>query len=250
VVKELALFSGGLKRIQLDGLSPQDLWCFWVNVFHSLLVHSQIVAGKPTGLQQIVGFYNDSSYLVAGHALSLLEIEHVVLRRHMSQPQMRVLSAILKMWNRTEEDFETRPCLLAPFNRSSCFASRPDWRLNLVLNAGNYGSAEGIPVFGRGSRASFENAVQLAMQKTLADCGKIGQDFVELPHVLCRFKNDAPPSSFVDDTPERRWLRALMPERTDIPSKITYSQYSWRMRDRLQVYSTTEAGKCQRLVSL
>jgi len=235
LVNELTIRSGGLKCISLETLSQQDLWGFWVNVYHCLLVHAQLVAGQPRGLQQVVGFHNNSSYLVAGHVFSLVEIEHCILRRHMTKPKIHFVKHILKIWRRTDQDLESRPCLATSVCSASCFACRPDWRLNLVLNAGNHGSADKIPVFESVSEESFDMAVHHAMERTIVCCGCVSQTAIELPFNLSRYKDDAPLMA-PDEASERGWARALAPDSVTTVKKITYSRnYGWSMRERLEV---------------
>lgn len=241
VVRDLSLRSGGLKRVYLGDLSPQNLWAFWVNIYHCLLVHAQLVAGRPNGIQQVVGFHNHVSYLVAGHVFSLVEIEHRVLRRHMTKPHIRFVKSIVRIWQRSDADLENRPCLAAPECSAACFACRPDWRLNLVLNSGNHGSADLLPVFEYSSEASFNQVVQQAMDRTIACCGRVSQSGIELPWTLSRYKDDAPLGKNPDETPERRWARALAPNALGGASKIAYSQiYGWKMRERLDFHPNAE----------
>lgn len=233
MVHEWTIRSGGLKCIDLGHLGEQDLWCFWVNVFHSLVVHAQLVAGRPRSIQQIVAFYNTHSYLVAGHVFSLVEIEHSILRHHMTKPRIRFASAVLKIWPRSGEDLENRPCCAAPMCAANCFACRPDWRLNLVLNAGNCGCADAVPVFESLDTADFDKYLQHAMQRTLSCCGSVNKDLVELPYNLYRYRDDAPDVA-VHETPERRWVRAILHDTAQNPRKITYRKmYDWTMRQRL-----------------
>jgi len=237
-VHELTVRCGGLKCIALQGLGPQDLWGFWVNVFHCLLIHSQLTTGQPGSLQTIVGLYNKASYLVAGHAFSLVEIEHFILRRHMTQPKIRLMKTIMKIWKRTDEDLLMRPCLAAPVCPAACFACRPDWRLNLILNAGNQGSADAIPIFEPGDEAAFDQMVQHAMERTLASCGCVTKDAIDLPYNLYRYRGDAPPGAAPQESVERRWARAVLPHLADTGARVRYNQnYGWAMRQRLDLLS-------------
>jgi hypothetical protein len=243
VIHRLTQQSGALKCVRLDGLSPQHLWSFWVNVYHSLLVHGQLLAGRPCNLREVVGFYNKASYLVAGHVFSLVEIEHCILRRQMTRPKISVIRAVVfRIWERTDEDLEKRPCIAAPECSAACYSCRPDWRLNLVLNAGNVGSADAIPVFDICGGALFDKIVQSAVDRTLTCCGSVGKDVIELPYNLRRYREDAPVQTPRGETGERRWALALAPEAAKTANKICYSQkYGWAMRQRLELLSIKES---------
>lgn len=241
-VRELTRRSGGLKCVDLSGLGPQDLWAFWLNVFHCLLVHAQLVAGRPRNLQQTIGFFNRSCYLVAGHAFSLVEIEHCILRRHMTKPHVRLARVVLKVWPRSDEDLERRPCLAAPPCSAACFGGRPDWRLNLVLNAGNLSSADALPVFEASGEAAFEETVRRAMERTLTCCGSLGAEAVELPFALWRYRGDAPPGG-VQEPPARRWAQALGPKLVQAGARVGFvGTYDWTMRERLTLLPPMAPG--------
>uniref|UniRef100_A0A7S1S1J8 DUF547 domain-containing protein n=1 Tax=Alexandrium catenella TaxID=2925 RepID=A0A7S1S1J8_ALECA len=222
-------------------MSEQDLWCFWVNVFHCLVIHAQLVAGRPRMFHHMVRFFNNCSYVVAGHAFSLAEIEHCILRRQMTKPRIRIVRSILKIWPRTEDDLEKRPCMNAPPCSAACFGCRPDWRLNLVLNAGNQGSSDCVPIFEPMTDAAFADTVRRTVLRTLVACGSCVKDTVELPYTLCRYRDDAPPG-LPGETPERRWVRALMPEVLQAGTRTAYGGYGWTMRSRLLPLPEGEAG--------
>jgi hypothetical protein len=235
MVHDVTIRSCALKRVDLSGLRDQDIWAFWVNVYHSLLVHAQLVAGRPSNVQQIFGFYSGCSYLVAGHAFSLLEIEHSILRHNMTKPKIVLVGTILRSWPRSDEDLETRPCLAAPVCAAACFACRPDWRLNLVLNAGNIACADTIPVFESTDEVTFNSMVQKAMDQTLSSCGCIARDVIELPYNLSRYRDDAPMGSSRESS-ERRWVNVLFPDMAERVDKVVYKRgYGWTMRKQLKI---------------
>jgi len=241
IIRKVGVLSLGLKSVKLDTMTDQDLWGFWVNVFHSLLLHAQLAVGRPRNLQQILAFYNNCSYLVAGHIFSLVEIEHCILRKSMSKPKTRFTRLILSTWPRSDEDLERRPCHAAAECSAAAFSCRPDWRLNLVLNAGNTEGADAIPIFESSDTSSFDQTLQAAIQQTLACCGTVSWDqkTIELPYNLYRYRDDAPfPTS--QESTERRWARALFPEEEKAGMKITYRQvYRWSMRENLDLLVTT-----------
>jgi len=205
-------------------------------MFHCLLVHARLVWGHPFNAKQIFRFYSNCSYLVAGHVFSLVEIEHLILRRQMTDPKVRFATSLIRVWHRTEADLEERPCLSAPGCGASCFACRPDWRLNLILNAGNFSSADKVVVFDSGCDDLFDQTVQGAIKYTLSNCGSVNADLVELPHSLYRYRGDAPrDKGFEDKDTEACWVRALLPDRDAGSTKVVYRKdYTWRMRDRLE----------------
>ncbi|CAE8584891.1 unnamed protein product, partial [Polarella glacialis] len=238
VLKPLNALSTRLKRLDLSDLTPQDLWCFWVNVYHSLLVHACALYGPPRNVRHIIGFHNNCSYIVAGHLFSLAEIEHCVLRHSLSPAKTRMANIFLKIWRRSDAELEERPCLRAPpLCPASAFRCRPDWRLNLVLSAGNAGSSNRLPLFERSSPQVFDALVERCMAHTLRCTGRVSADAVALPYTLYRWRGDAPAVPSLEGH-ERLWAAALAPLLGEgSPERsITYRRsYKWAMLERLEL---------------
>jgi len=235
--RDAAYLSIALKCADLAPLSSEELWGFWVNVFHCLRIHAAIVLGLPKTFQQTVAFFNSCSYVVAGHAFTLVEMEHCILRHNMTKPRVRFSSAVLKIWRRSDEDLEMRPSLRAPPCPASCFKCQADWRLNLVLNPGLIGFSEKIPIFEPGSPGEIEDAIQAASDRAMTATGSVSAQSrsIELPYNLHRYRDDAPGSPLV--LPEKRWAMALSQCGAEAARwKITYAgAHSWALRNRLDL---------------
>merc|ERR1712110_187018 len=80
-LRALADASSCLKRLDLGKLAPLELLAFWINVYHALLIHGRLGTVGLKSLRSFVSFLNKTSYIVAGQAWSLTEIEHLILRR-------------------------------------------------------------------------------------------------------------------------------------------------------------------------
>ncbi|CAK0897580.1 unnamed protein product [Prorocentrum cordatum] len=152
----------------------------------------------------------------------------------MSKPRLAFAWAVLKTWPRSDADLEERPCLHAPPCPASAFSCRPDWRLNLVLSAGNCGSSDALPVFEATDEASFDAAVQRAVDRTLLCCGSVGGDVVELPYNLSRYRGDLPGGCDREGS-ERRWAELLAPGSQAGAAAVYRKEYSWSMRERLEL---------------
>ena len=68
--------------------------CFFLNLYHLMVAHAQLLFGPPDNYLQLVKFFNRSCYELGGgpngsggqDVLSLAELEHGVLRSPMSPP--------------------------------------------------------------------------------------------------------------------------------------------------------------------
>lgn len=227
---KLQQMSCALKCADLSCMSPQDVWSFWLNVFHCLLLHARIVLGMPKSWQ-IPGFFNSSCYVVAGHAFSLTEIEHCILRHQMSAPHIQFGGKyLLRAWKRSGEYLAQRPCLFAPTCPQEAFQCRPDWRLNLVLSSGAIDSLDALPVFTPCSQVEFEELISRAVDRVMLHVGNVSETTIQLPYNLCRYRDDAPPGDAKEPS-EVRWARALYPGKK---VKASYSnKYDWTNREAL-----------------
>mmetsp|Transcript_20319 Transcript_20319/g.36936 ORF Transcript_20319/g.36936 Transcript_20319/m.36936 type:complete len:904 (-) Transcript_20319:33-2744(-) len=243
VLKQFIPKTSALKGVCLSELTPQELWCFWVNVYHCLLIHAREVRGMPVGLRRTVSFYNSSSYIVAGHVFSLTEIEHRILRRQSSKPVLRPGVLLLRTRELSEEDLTRKPTLAAPFSPSDAYMCQPDWRLNLVLSAGNLSSSDRVPVFERCTKEVLDQLVEVAMKRTLSIAGGMqtmqngssgANSTLELPYTLFRYNGDAPGKML--ERAEARWARLIFQHiaSVDNSTKVTFARrYFWTMRESL-----------------
>ena len=69
-----------LQRVSLEGLSRDELVAMFVNVYNALIIHGIVIRGAPTNHFIRYKFFNNVSYVIAGHNYSLNDIENGVLR--------------------------------------------------------------------------------------------------------------------------------------------------------------------------
>lgn len=162
---ELSDASCLLKAVRLDNLSAKARVAFWLNVYHSLLIHGFLVLGVPMSVRELLGFHNHASYLIGSQPFSLVEIEHGVLRTGMSMRETMngaFFRLVLAQWQRAGEDplkragclFHTLPGEASPpdmidlanWNRLHGL-EEVDMRINYCLNCGNVSNLPDIPVF-------------------------------------------------------------------------------------------------------
>jgi hypothetical protein len=78
---EFALLTRALSKYDLSALAtPAAQKAFWLNAHNALALHAA-VAGKVAGsVRDVDGFFEESRYRIGGHALSLDDIAHGILR--------------------------------------------------------------------------------------------------------------------------------------------------------------------------
>ena len=79
-----------LREVNLESLEdPDTALCFWLNVYHTLLVHATMLFGPPLTRWKL---WSELCYDIGGCPFSLLEIEHCVLRARLSKPRHQPLA--------------------------------------------------------------------------------------------------------------------------------------------------------------
>lgn len=68
-----------LKAVRFAGWRQEELLAFWLNVYHCLLLHGRLLLGTPKTRRELVRFSERASYLVGTRAVSLSEIEQIIL---------------------------------------------------------------------------------------------------------------------------------------------------------------------------
>lgn len=77
-----------LKRVDLRllDLESSEALCFFVNIYHTLLMHARLVLSPPTQ-QNWALFFETVSYEIGDDVFSLAELEHCVLRGKLCKPR-------------------------------------------------------------------------------------------------------------------------------------------------------------------
>lgn len=131
--------ASALRSVDLDavhnGYSHEAKLSFYLNLYHAILAHAMISHGYPRGKSQWAHFQTHMCYTIGLQqiCLSLAEIEHVILRGRLQQPELPHLG-----FEFLEADSALRA---APFA-----IAHPDFRLSfaLVMNQQN---SEEVTIF-------------------------------------------------------------------------------------------------------
>lgn len=87
--KEFADYAGlthKLTACNLDGLDDGERTALFINLYNALVIHANIVFGPPASNYQRMRFFSGVTYLVAGHPLSLNDMENGILRANARAP--------------------------------------------------------------------------------------------------------------------------------------------------------------------
>ena len=143
-----------LKSISLAGMPDVERMAFFLNIFHTLLLHALLVLGPPAAdLAHWNSFFSRISYEISGHILSLAEIEHNILRAKGVKPKL--LWALIPKWNQTDP---RRQLSLSSF----------DPRVDVLLNYGSKMGPQFIPRFCPGEvEVQLDEAVSRMLEWTV-----------------------------------------------------------------------------------
>ena len=109
---EFADTTNYLKTANIAPLSNLEKIGFFLNVFHTLLLHALLVLGPPSAnVKKWKSFFHKISYECAGHILSLSEIEQNILRSKGAKPKL--LWSFIPKWGR---DDSRKDLAIAPFD--------------------------------------------------------------------------------------------------------------------------------------
>jgi len=75
-----------LQKVKLGELSGDEMKCFWINIYNSLIVHAIAVHGPAKDLFERLRWFGDISYDIGGHTFSANDIEHGILRANAPSP--------------------------------------------------------------------------------------------------------------------------------------------------------------------
>eukprot|EP00736_Rhodelphis_marinus_P012125 Rmarinus@m.11598 len=134
--------------------SANEALAFFLNLFHSLLLHSLLLLGPPGTKKGRFALASTVSYEVGGVTLSLADIEHHLLRRG---PGLLSFNKIPAKRGRLSLAFSSGVRMLTPARNSLVPTLSPlpissktrtvDPRLNFALNLGTFSDPSVIPIF-------------------------------------------------------------------------------------------------------
>jgi len=75
-----------LQTVNVGSMKPREKFCFMLNLYHTMVLHGCFILGPPTSWTTWNSFFSTVTYLVGYDVISILELEHNVLRKAMSKP--------------------------------------------------------------------------------------------------------------------------------------------------------------------
>ena len=162
-----------LKRVDLLPLTERSRLVFFLNLYHTMVIHSYLVLGFPRGALNWISFFNGVGYEVGDDILSLTELEHCTIRAEMAMPSN------FFSW------------LVLPISKYATALSQADFRINFALNPGSISNPSSIVIYKLDTLdRQLDEASRLCMERATFTKWESKGLAVELPKVCQWFSND------------------------------------------------------------
>eukprot|EP00008_Paramoeba_atlantica_P002117 CAMPEP_0201504014 /NCGR_PEP_ID=MMETSP0151_2-20130828/84976_1 /ASSEMBLY_ACC=CAM_ASM_000257 /TAXON_ID=200890 /ORGANISM="Paramoeba atlantica, Strain 621/1 / CCAP 1560/9" /LENGTH=555 /DNA_ID=CAMNT_0047897715 /DNA_START=506 /DNA_END=2173 /DNA_ORIENTATION=- len=169
-----------LQNIDFTLLHDQnDKAAFWLNIYHTLVLHAYIERGASTSSKLLAKFLQTSSYNVGGYVVSLNEIEHAILRAPLPTPK----SASSLPGGRVERFKKKDPRRELPLTKSFPL-------LSFALNCGSKSCPDIAIYTGSTLRNSLRRAASRYLTRTFSVRKENGSLVVRLPKLFVWFSRD------------------------------------------------------------
>jgi len=126
--KHFALQTVELQKVSVGDLSHEERLVFWLNIYHTLRLHSNVLVTKfPSNLVELLTYEKKVKYEIAENIVSLADIEFGVLRSKTELPPVITQLNLVSKFDNSDP-------------RQSWGLSQPEPRINFALNHGDASS--------------------------------------------------------------------------------------------------------------
>ena len=119
-----------LQIINLSELGERQRTAVFLNLYHIMILHGNMVQGPPVGWSSWPSFFNSISYIINFEIITIAELEYNILRGSMSRP-----SPLISKITVPNSQFPG----LALVNK--------DFRINFCINCGSKTLPEEVPIY-------------------------------------------------------------------------------------------------------
>jgi hypothetical protein len=167
---------GKLKLVNLSKLpcDSVEALCFFVNIYHALLMHSQLAVGRPSQADW-ASFFSFCSYEIGDEVFSLSELEQCAIRGSLSAP-------------RETSKFDALP-VVRNDARFRYALGEADSRISFLLNSGSISNPSSVYAL---TPRNIEKQLQKVAYATLANSVQVdlSRSTIVLPKICEVYRND------------------------------------------------------------
>lgn len=217
-----------LKEADAHSLDETQRLAFFLNIYHVMIMHAFLVLGKPDSSLKWLSYFTNIAYQCADDIFSLAELEHNIIRAHMSYPSQFLSRFVL------------------PKSYYHCALTKPDIRINFALNCGSLSiPTSSVPLY---IPAQLEEQLERVTRAFLAGSVSVKprglrDASVSLPRVLQWYADDFGDGGTSDilkqiepylDVEQQQYLKRLWNERKQIYDigiwNVKFLAYSFECR--------------------
>ncbi|VEU35527.1 unnamed protein product [Pseudo-nitzschia multistriata] len=176
--------ASALKEADAYSLNEEEKCAFFLNIYHTMIMHSYIIFGPPVSGTEWVSYFNNIAYQCSDDIFSIAELEHNVIRAKMSYPS----------------NFLSR--FVLPKSQYHFALVRPDFRLNFALNPGSLSiPTSSVPLY---KAATLNQQLNKTTEEYLGYTAHVKQKGktdvqITLPRVCQWFAEDFGPNGSASD---------------------------------------------------
>ena len=121
--------AAALKDVDVNHLREEERLTFFLNLYHTMIMHAYLVLGMPDSSFKWISYFNTISYQCSDDIFSLTELEHCIIRAAMNYPSQFVSKFVL------------------PKSQYRFALTKADYRINFALNCGSTSNPDAIPIY-------------------------------------------------------------------------------------------------------
>ena len=167
-----------LQTVDLLKLSEKERAVVFLNIYHIMILHGNLVLGAPKSWYNWPAFFNGVSYIINLECITIAELEHCILRAASSAPSPKLSKFVV-------------PSIRFP----SLALKKRDFRINFCLNCGSGSMPSLVPIYNvKYLDEQFDEMTKVALRDSLKvdDANKV----IFLPTICLWYWQDfVPPST-------------------------------------------------------
>ncbi|KAL7573071.1 hypothetical protein ACA910_018757 [Epithemia clementina (nom. ined.)] len=172
--REFLKSAAALKLVDLNPLPEDERLVFFLNLYHTMLMHAFLILEPPASSLSFVSLFREVAYDVGDELVSLAELEHCIIRAEMAHPAIIFSRFVIPKTS---------------YSRLELHVS--DFRINFALNSGSVSSPAQVLLYTpERLQEQLDTAVRLGVESISVTKQGPRDVVVTLPRVCQWFAQD------------------------------------------------------------
>lgn len=209
--------------MDLTKLSEKEKLTIFLNIYHIMILHGNLVLGAPQSWYNWPAYFNGISYIINLECITIAELEHCVLRASSSAPSTKLSKFVI-------------PSLKFP----SLALKKRDFRINFCLNCGSGSMPSLVPIYdAEHLDRQFDEMTRIYMNGSFEVNETSGT--ILLPTICLWYSQDFVPSSSLSSSPS---LATSLEHCIDVLAAYVDSNTKTKLRRLLEDSVERSGSKC------